>query len=78
MTTIRVPASRLVPEQDHTETALHNIGQIAKDFEHALADANSVAKCIQLRERVTACIAVLIAVERAGFDKTDRLSEAKA
>lgn len=78
MTAIRFPTSRLVPgEEDQTERSMHAIVEAAADFEHAVVCAVSVSRCLQLRERITACIAVLTVSERAAFDKADRLSTAK-
>jgi hypothetical protein len=62
---------------DESELALHTVGEVVTELEHAVAGAGSVGRCIQVRERITACIAMLTAVERAAFDKTDRLSTAK-
>lgn len=78
MTAIQFPTSRLVPgEEDQTERSMHAIVAAAHDFTHAILDARSVSRCIQLRERITAVMAVLAVVEREAFDKADRLSEGK-
>lgn len=74
---LQFPASRIVPTEDATERAMHAIVDAANTFEHAVVDAQSVSRCLQLRERITACLAVLTGAERAAFDKADLLSAAK-
>ena len=77
MNAIQFPTVRMLPDVDPSELAMHAIITASGDFAHALLQADSVSRVIQLRERLTASIAILTAVERAAFDKADALSEAK-
>lgn len=65
------------PLEDLTERAAQRVCDVARDFEIELAATKSVDRSIQLRERLTACVALLATVERRAFDQVDALSEAK-
>lgn len=58
---------------DPTEPAMHAVIDVAKDFAHAIADARTVSRAIQLRQRLGVCIALLTEVEAAALKKMDKL-----
>lgn len=66
------PTSRIVPEEDPTERAMHRAIDIAHDFEHAIIDATSVAECLRLHARIHACLTWLNEAAEHALDKADR------
>ena len=67
---LRFPATRIVPEVDHTEWLLQEMHQIAKDLELFIDRAPNVHIACQIRERVTAAVQILTAVENRALAKT--------
>lgn len=52
------PSSKLPPPEDATERIWSAVASFAGDFEQA-ADGASVSRCIQLHERLHACLQTL-------------------
>lgn len=70
MTALRFPTTKIVPEMDPTERLIHDLHQIARDFEGAIDAAPTVHQACQIRERVSACVQMLTAVEDRALTKT--------
>ena len=67
---LRFPRTNIIPQPDATEWLLHEMHQIAKDLEGVIAQAPSVHIACQIRERVTAAVQMLTAVENRALAKT--------
>lgn len=71
---LQFPTARILPaEIDATEFLIQTVGQVALDFGQAITAAHSVSRALQLRERIEACIQVLIAAEFDALAKADSL-----
>lgn len=63
----------MTPTEDPTERAMHACIDLVNDFQHAIADAESVSRAIQIKERISACLGWLSEAENAALRKMDQL-----
>ena len=50
--TIQFPVTPILPTEDLTERAWNTVAGIARDFEQAASEAQSVGRFVQLHERL--------------------------
>lgn len=71
---LHFPTARLSPaEQDRTEGALYDAFLVAQEFRHALADASTVGRAMQIRERLKAVLQDFHSLENDAAAKSDAL-----
>mgnify|MGYP001571894456 FL=1 len=73
MSAIQFPVSRIVPEADPTEMALHTLIDVTADFQKAIAEGGSVSRLLQVRSRIAACVDLLQQAEDAVLRKMNTL-----
>lgn len=70
---IPFPVSRITPEEDPTERALHAVIAAVGDLAVAVADVTTADRAKQIRRRIGAAIAVLMDAENQALRKMDAL-----
>jgi hypothetical protein len=70
---MKFPVTKIPPDQDATELALHRVIDAAADFGHAIADAETSARVGQVRRRLSACIELFTQLEDAALRQSERL-----
>lgn len=73
MTPIQFPQSRIAPVEDITERGAVTVLSVVRDFERALAEATTVDRAIQLRQRLAICVDMLTEAENQALQKMEQL-----